>query len=280
MIYQKNKISEINDIQLDILQNVLSAINKLSLSSFLVRGSLLGTVKESSFMLYDDYIDIATSRESYDILANKTQNFLSVGYYLQTPYNDKKTPYYYSKLRINNTEMVEMFYKKLKINHGIYVDIYPIDNVPSDQNEYTKMHTKYKKSIRLFVFRQCPYSYSTKKCIGTFIKNILHRIISIIPKTLPMSFYVKKLDKISKKYNNHQTDSYGNYSFSTPLNSFKKNYPLETGLFCGINVNIPNDWKGNLERRYGDYLSLPLEDKRVVHRPDVLNFGPYCEGTK
>ena len=129
--------------------------------------------------------------------------------------------------------------------------------------------------IKLFVFRQCPFSYSVNKGMKTLLKNTIRRLISIGLRVLPTSFYVNKLDKISKKYNNSDTGLYGNYSFPTPSNTFNKIYPLKTGQFCNVRVNLPNDWKGHLERRYGDYLVLPPEEQRVGHRPGILNFGPY-----
>lgn len=273
--FQKEELNLIQKIHLANLKVIIDVCNRLDIDYFLYGGSLLGAVRHKGFIPWDDDLDIGMPRESYEIFVKKAPKILPENYYLQTPYSDKKTPYYYSKLRLCETTMVESFYEKLKINHGIYVDIYPIDNLPNDEKEYFKQYKKFKKFNKLFVYRQCPYSYSIPNSFKGFFKNLGRRIVSLFLRIIPSRWYVKKIDSISTKYNNVQSKRYGNYSYPKPTNIFQSIYPLKKGSFCGLDVNLPSDWHYHLSQRYGDYMKLPPLNERIGHKPGKLDFGPY-----
>jgi lipopolysaccharide cholinephosphotransferase len=43
--------------------------------------------------------------------------------------------------------------------------------------------------------------------------------------------------------------------------------------FEGIKINVPHKIHEYMERVYGDYMTLPPEDKRHNHPPFILDFG-------
>ena len=49
-------------------------------------------------------------------------------------------------------------------------------------------------------------------------------------------------------------------------------YPLKELRFEDIDLKFPNRIENNLEREYGDYMTLPPEDKRRNHYPYKLSF--------
>jgi lipopolysaccharide cholinephosphotransferase len=50
-------------------------------------------------------------------------------------------------------------------------------------------------------------------------------------------------------------------------------FPLQKMEFEGIKINVPHKIHEYMERVYGDYMTLPPEDKRHNHPPFILDFG-------
>lgn len=119
-----------NAIQLDIFKNFIDVCHKLNLTYYMVHGSLLGALRVSDFMPYDDDIDVAMPRHDYEILMEKGQDLLPKYLFLQSHKTDLEYPLAFAKIRNINTTFSQTIMKNLKINEGIYIDIFPIDNYP------------------------------------------------------------------------------------------------------------------------------------------------------
>ena len=51
--------------------------------------------------------------------------------------------------------------------------------------------------------------------------------------------------------------------------------PSKKVKFEDIEINIPEGYDNILTTYYGDYMTLPPEEKRYNHAPDILEFGKY-----
>ena len=119
-------------------------------------------------------------------------------YFLQTPYNDKRSPYIYSKLRLKGTRCVEYVHHKKKMEQGIYVDIYPIDNIPDDDDALLEKHGQFQKIVKIFCLRQAPYPSCPTDSWKRKIKNIIKFMVCTALKLIPHSFFVNKIWIICK----------------------------------------------------------------------------------
>ena len=274
-IYSEDQIKKIQELEMMNLKEIKRVCEILNIQFFLYGGSLIGAVRHKGFVPWDDDLDIAMLRKDYEIFIREAPKLLSNEFFLQNPLIDKKTPYFYTKLRLKDTKCIEWENHKLNIEQGIYVDIYPIDNLPTDDKEYLRMHSKFQKWVRLFVLRQCPYGSNRAKNLKARLKGVARKIVSLALKTLSIKFYIKKINSIMTAYNESDTGRYGNYSFPRPVNTFSEITPFEKVLFNNVEVNLPKDWDGHLTRRYGNYMEFPPEEERIGHKPYVLDFGPY-----
>ena len=273
--YTEDQLKTLQDIELLILDEITRICQILNIDFFLYGGSLIGAVKYHGFVPWDDDIDIALPRDEYKKLVELGPGIASEAFYFQTPYNDKKCPFSYSKLRLKGTKYVEYGYHKLSIEQGIYVDIYPIDNLPDDDREYKKQYRKFQFWAKLYARRQCPYT--TEKGIGlkVTLKKAIKLPVSYLLKAIPAERLIRRIDRISSEYNMCLTMRAGNYYHATPVNVFKSIKPYVIGSYENREMKLPNDWEGFLTARYGDYRSLPPESKRIGHKPYVLDFGGY-----
>lgn len=270
--YTADDIKRIQQIELESLDMLIEVCNKLSIKFFMYGGSLLGAIKYRGFIPWDDDLDIAMLREDYEKLIREGPKYIPENFEIQHPKINAKTPYHYVKLRRKDTAMCEYQTHKLKINHGVYFDIYPIDNIPDDYVKLLKQKVEYDKWIHIFQIRQnfrLEHKVSTVKDITRIaIRFVQSRIAHIFS----VQYLIHRIDSISQQYNNSATSYQGNLSFPTPVNYFN-GVEFEDAVFEGRKIYIPSGYRLNLKNRYGDIRRLPREDKRVGHKPYILDLG-------
>lgn len=130
---------------LSILEIYIDICRELNLTYYLANGSALGAEKYSGFIPWDDDIDIVMPRADYEIFCEKAPDFLPKHLFLQNYQTDIRFPLFYSKLRNSNTTFIENDVKNLPINHGIYIDVFPLDGYPD--NKISQVILKYRLKI-------------------------------------------------------------------------------------------------------------------------------------
>lgn len=273
--YTLDQLKKIQELELKNLKVLCDVCDTLEIPFFLYGGSLIGAVRHQGFVPWDDDLDIAMMRDDYMKFVKEAQTLLPKEYYLQTPYNDPNTPYLYSKLRLRGTRCIDYIHHRLDMEQGIYVDIYPIDNIPDGDKELEKAYLAYQRNARKYVFRQSPYPAVEGSSLLRKAKNLARFILSSYYKLFPQTYFVQRADRIMTMYNNVETMRQGNLSYPEPRNLFYDILPLEDGIFEGIAIKLPGNWDMHLCSRYGDYMQLPPEDARVGHTPYILDFGDY-----
>lgn len=274
-VYTEEQIKKVQEIELKNLSVLKNVCAKLGIEFFAYGGTLIGAVRHKGFIPWDDDLDVAMMRADYDKFVSEAQNYLPKEYELQTPYNTPKTPYPYTKLRLKGTKYIEYGYHKLNIEQGIYIDIYPIDNLSDDEALYLKQFKQYQRLVKLYVWRQCPYLNNRNKSAKIFIKKAFKFAVCGALKLIPRKYLLKRIYEVSTRYNSCQTEKKGNLNFPRPANFFYNILPFEDGEFNGESIMLPGGWDQHLRSRYGDYMQLPPEEKRLGHRPYVLDFGTY-----
>ena len=122
-IYTSEELKQIQRLELECLHQMLDLCRKLEIEAFLIGGSALGAVRHGGFIPWDDDIDVGMTRVNYRRFLEQAPALLPSGYELQTPYNAKYNPYFYSKLRVDGTRFVEYSnHRNRKMHHGVYVD--------------------------------------------------------------------------------------------------------------------------------------------------------------
>ena len=127
-----------------LLKLFIEICNKLQLKYFLVCGSALGAVKYKGFIPWDDDVDVALFREDYEFFCKEAPKLLPKQFFLQNYHSDPAFPAIYSKLRGSTTTCIEESVENLHINHGISLDIFPLDGYPINKNEQRRLEIRKK----------------------------------------------------------------------------------------------------------------------------------------
>lgn len=274
MTYTKEQLREIQLKELELLKYFDALCQKHHLKYVLFYGTLLGAVRHQGFIPWDDDIDVCMPREDYNKLIEIAKSELDKNHTLQ--YSGEGTEYFcsYAKLRDENTTYLETLIKDVDMSHGLFIDIFPVDNIP-DSKILRKIHcyrTYFLVSLRMARVKSlCTASPSWKV---RAVKRCLHMLSMLIPKKA----LEKHINRVASKYNSKQTKQCTVAvvnSISESYNIFlRKEYFTDTipMRFEDALFPVPKDYDEALIRCYGNYMELPPEDKRVAnHNTQVID---------
>ena len=271
--YTDEQLHNVQKIEVENLKVFIDVCQKLDLEYVVYGGTLLGTEKYQGLIPWDDDIDVALPRDSYEKFCEKAAEVLPEGYFIQTPYNTPMSPFPYTKLRKRGTKYVEYINRNINIESGIYIDIYPIDRIPDNENARKQQFKNVRKWILIYVCRQGRLYDRKIKGIKEGLKNVARWLVCYLLKIFPRDYCMKKIDYYMTMYNKKNTKRYAALNSPNYDNIYENFYPLKKGLFEGIEVMMPGDFRQHLKKRYGDYSKLPAEEERVGHIPYILDCG-------
>ena len=218
----------------------------------------------------DDDIDIGMTRENYNRFLEIAISNLSEDYFLQIPKTDKNTPFAYAKVRKNGTEFVEWCNRNIDMHKGIYIDIFPYDNIPDNEKQRKRQFVYINIINTIYVWSKTPDITEIPNNIISKFKQILRRTAYYMLKLVPSNLLLKLLDKKINLYNKVTTTTKACLFFPQYMIEYmevKTLYPLKECKFEELIVPIPQNIDKYLTSHYGNYMELPPEEKRIGHRP-------------
>ncbi len=272
MIQTNTQLQQMQNAELDIFKVFIEVCEKLHLNYYVMGGTLLGAVRHKGFIPWDDDIDVGMLREEYEIFIKEAGRFLPSHLFLQN-YNTERD--YHSnaaKLRNNNTTFIETEIKHLKINHGIFIDIFPLDYYPDTPMKeiWLRIRKKFLSARINMVFE--------KDCKGNVVKHLMKVPLKILYPTISKA--VKKRERIYKSCTKSKMIANHNGAWGTkeivPAEWYAEGCILQ---FEGIKVRAPKEYDKWLTKVYGDYWQLPPAEKRVTHHyTEVIDLErPYTD---
>lgn len=267
-------MTPLQETELDLLRQFHNICTQLELPYFLVCGSALGAVKYGGFIPWDDDIDVAMYRKDYRTFLEKAPNLLPEGLFLQNYQTDPAFPQIFSKLRNTNTTYIEKTAAHLPINHGIFIDIFPLDGYPENAREQKKL--EFRKRLYASMLLS---AYDFKRTGLGKLRHGVFRLLGVPKHTQAVArAYEKRISawpvEGSKRICNH-----GNWQGSleyAPAWHYGKG---ASASFAGLQVRIPEHYSAYLTQKYGDYTQeLPPEEQKAHHDYTICDcYRPYTD---
>ncbi len=257
---EKAVFDKLKLIELDLLRAFIDICEKHNLKYFLLGGSCLGAVRHKGFIPWDDDIDVGLLRDDYERFLAIAQKELPENIFLQTRKTDSEYPMNFAKLRNSNTTFIEKSIRNKKINHGVYIDIFPIDGFTD--NKIKRRWFLLKK--RLYNYRSTfLYDLDFQKSIANYLKKVIaYAFAPSVEKT------IIKLDKMYKSFDYRKESMVANQCGAWGEKEIvPKEYFGEgiEGLFEDIKVTLPAKYHEYLTHLYGNYMTPPPPEKREGH---------------
>ena len=261
-------IREIQQEEKKILDNVVKILNNNNLRYFLCGGTLLGAVRHKGFIPWDDDIDIAMPRPDYDklqqlLIKNKIECPNKLSFHSLSL---KNLNFPFIKVYNHCIEIYDYRYED-RFEKYLWIDIFPIDGFPESNKECIKWFKKRNKYKKMLGYRKMSnkFIFENKK---NLLKNITKFVFKYICKIIPENFFAKKIDKLSKKYPYDSSRYAGCFSWGYGPQEKMEKKEFEEYIDVEFEESIYKSIKNYdlyLTNLYGDYMTLPPEDKRVTH---------------
>ena len=253
-------MNELQQKEFELLKCFIEICEKLELTYYLVCGSALGAVKYKGFIPWDDDVDVALPREDYEIFCKKAGDLLPEGLFLQTYKTDPEYPHIFAKIRNSNTAYFEKSVAKFKINHGVYIDVFPLDGYPTNRAAQRKIEIKkvfYDLLLSSNFESDCTLKVKILRRIFRFF-GVHKRTAKIVARFEKMiSSYPAKTSEIWCNHGNWQ----GKLEYS-PKEHYGDGAVME---FEGIKVSVPQKYDEYLTQKYGDWRADLPEEQKVGH---------------
>lgn len=248
-----------------MLEVVDRICQKHRLDYWLDAGTLLGAIRHQGFIPWDDDMDIAMPRESYETFLRVAPSEFPTTMWLQTAQTDPgffnmATPL---KIRDNTSRYIEKHETGDEpYVQGIFIDVFVYDRLSADVKQRKRDKWKAKKLSR---FLGGQYSKAALGHHASFYR--------FIGRFLSKSMLENRLNRIIQ--DNHQQSSpyLGRGYQCVGSNCMRQEdiYPLRRARFESGEFNIPNRSEEVLSQQYGDYLTLPPEHQRTLRHCKELS---------
>lgn len=250
-------LKEEQEISLELMNKLHTYCVNNNLRYLMACGTLLGAVRHKGFIPWDNDIDLLMPRTDFNNLLDiQKTNPIDKDVFIEHYTVDEK--YHYQCMRIcdANTSVYVDYIREQPKKLGIWIDIFPVDGF-TDSKLLSKIQN-IQLILRKNIFKSHIYIGNNRfKKIVIFLYNHFFPCNNNV---------LYEIDKISQRYS-FESKSKSSCLFDDFYSTVDREefdnpilYSFEKYSFFG-----PKKYDDYLKNKYGDYMILPPESKRIVH---------------
>ncbi|GFI01252.1 hypothetical protein IMSAGC005_00074 [Lachnospiraceae bacterium] len=262
---EKLEVSEelraIQKKQTEILAKYIEICNENNLSYFVFYGTLLGTVRHGGFIPWDDDMDVAMPRDDFKKFAQLMEEKDSEDYYIDTVENNEQVFYGgYAKFGDKRTTFISRRNAAQKTNHGIAIDIFPMDGFEIEDKKRHKQLQEIQLLQELIIVK----TYHDRELLGRSVSDKRWRKIKFLS-----IFYSRKelAKKLALAFEENRQSDYvailARYIREENRKFYRKEWFSDAVelQFEDLKVKVPKGYAECLRIEYGNsYLLFPNEN--------------------
>ena len=262
-VIQPEKLKKMQHRGLEMLLYFKEICDKNGLLFYFCGGCCIGAVRNKGFIPWDDDVDVFMPRPDYEKLIQIWDSQADTSRYsLQVTTKDRLTQNMFATICDNNTTFIKSYQANLDINHGLALDILPLDGCPSGRLA-RKKQLFWALIYSLYIIGQPPRNHGRLVCAAGQV------LLAIAPSK---GLRYKLWKMAERKMTKYPIDK---CSYITELCSgpryMKLEYPAEIfssavmAEFEGYMLPIPKGYDAYLRMAFGDYMQIPPKEQQVCH---------------
>lgn len=259
-IMTQEELRCLQGIQIELLQEVDRICRKHKIHYNMVGGTMLGAIRHGGYIPWDDDADIGFLRTEYERFREVCKRELNTEkYYFQEIRDTNGYRWGYGKLRRKNTKFVRLGQEFMPYEQGIFIDLFPMDNVP-DNIILRKFHFCSCYLLRKFLWSEVGYRVEKNKG-----RRLLYGLMRLVPRRALIKWYELLISANAHR----KTDMVRILTFPAPRGTygFYRRWFLQRDRyqFESITLTGAKDYEGYLKHKFGNYMELPPEEERKIH---------------
>lgn len=264
---KKANFQQIKAVQvksLEILKYFQSFCTEYELTFYICGGCCIGAIRHQGFIPWDDDIDVFMKRDDYERLPILWEKYADTGKYSYCRTNAKENYHNIgASIRDNNTTFINEHSVNDDINHGLQIDIIPLDKCPDSRFD----------RFEQIIFAMVYSLYNAQRLPDNQgrLLRILSKLLLGIVSSQSLRYKIwkyaqKKMIKWNDEDTNYITEICSGFRYMR--NKYPKEYFAEPVMkeFEGDKVPLPSDYDGYLSMAFGDYMKMPsIEKQKAKH---------------
>ena len=270
IIYSPDDLAKVHELELAILEAIDHICRAEGIDYVIDSGTCLGAVRHGGFIPWDDDIDIAMPEDDYYMFLHVAKELLPKNMSLHTALDTQGFAPLWAKVWLDGTTFMDSHCVEAGCPQGLFVDVFPFFRLDRDEKkarlQRKRCRTLQQKSY--FHWYSNPaegLSVPFPHVVGAGCALIHHTVARFwSPSALYKSFYEAA-----------HSDDPGELWFSAAYPNVGALpddilFPTSDITFESLTVRGPADPDAYLKLEYGDYMTLPPEEKRHTHAPSIL----------
>lgn len=256
-------LRELQMLQLSAMKDIHNMCERLSINYYIIGGTLLGAVRHGGFIPWDDDIDIAMMRPDYERFVQLfNANMNTSKYFLQNFDTDKDFRPALSRVCILGTFLDFKCESHWRYCKCTYVDIFPIDNVPDNEELRLRQDKKLQRQRQL-IRRKLYRIHEENSSVVILIKKIVAACLKLYPLSKAQSNVVKTMTLYDGTVTKNVCSMASHYSYDKQ-NMPRSIYGTPTLIkFEDTSLYGPERVSDYLQKIFGkNYMELPPVEKR------------------
>lgn len=264
-------IKKVQEIYLKAFRIFDKFMNLHKARYFIMFGTLLGAVRHKGFIPWDDDVDVAMLRNDYekifsfiDEINDFSDGLLSADYYQKNP----NCVHSFIRVGLVGTH-TKSAYLENKYCDQIHIDIFVLDNIPADKNEYYKIFRKIKHLRYIEYLKTKQYPNKLLKKVGTYFSKLFLKPCSL----KKINYKINKLSTLSKNVDKDKVRQM-NATLLPPDKKIMKSKDFESvSLFDFAELKLPGpaNYDSVLKDIYGDDYMIP--NQRTSANPTIFSYS-------
>ena len=267
-LYDKKQVREVQKKALEILKYFQAFCNTYGIRFYVGSGCCIGAVRNKGFIPWDDDIDIFLLRDDYEKLALIWNKYADTKHYSYCRTNEYEN--YHdagASIRDNYTTFINKHCVNEDINHGLQIDLIPIDKRATDGWAHKKQ-VFFAMMYSLFNTQRLPDNQ------GKLARILAKIIFKIIKNHKLRTFIWKYAENKMQIRDDNKWDGYT--ELVTGFKGLTLKYPIEFFSkpklidFESIKIPVYSQYEKYLEMVFGNYMELPPKEERIPKHNTVF----------